>query len=66
MALLDKLTSGSSTPPDTSGMSKQASLYVNWSLILTAIIFLRRSEITIVPKATLIKHTNIPITLPVN
>ena len=26
MALLDKLTSGSSTPPDTSGMSKQAKL----------------------------------------
>ena len=65
MALLDKLTSGSSSSPDNSGMSKQAKL-VNWSQISIVTTFLHRLEITIVPKATLIKHINIRIILPAN
>ena len=67
MALLDKLTSGSSTPPDTSGMSKQAKLVCelvadfNSNNLLTQIRNNNRSKMR-----HLIKHTNIPITLPVN
>ena len=66
MALLDKLTSGSSTPPDTSGMSKQAKLVCELVADFNSNNLLTQIRITIVPKATLIKHTNIPITLPVN
>ena len=66
MALLDKLTSGSSSSPDNSGMSKQAKLVCE--LVADSIVttFLHRLEITIVPKATLIKHINIRIILPAN
>ena len=73
MALLDKLTSGSSTPPDTSGMSKQAKLvcelvadFNSNNLLIEIDLLAEDTGMTIVPKATLIKHTNIPITSPVN
>ena len=66
MALLDKLTSGSSSSPDNSGMSKQAKLVCelvadfNSNNLLTQIRNNNRS------KATLIKHINIRIILPAN